>query len=417
MEANKIKSDIERLINERNRVEADHKKSAEILNEEYKKAKEIYDNMKEEISLMEENLEDISFGLYKPHYDFSTSEEYKRRLEEVRDKQKRMIAEDKAAYCPVKWTVQGSRKEGERMTKQSMKLMLRAFNGECDANVLKVRWDNVTKMEERIKKAFEAINKLATVDKINITDDYRDSKLAELRLAYEYQEKLHQEKEEQRRIQEQIREEEKVQKEIEKAKKEAEDDEARYQKALEKAREEISKAKGEELEQLNDKIKLLEGKLEEAQKQKERAISRAQQTKSGFIYIISNIGSFGENVYKVGMTRRLEPMERVRELGDSSVPFTYDVHAMIYSDNAPELEYALHQKLEDKRVNMVNPRREFYSVTLDEIEKIAKDTNVNVNFTKIVEAREYRETLSIKQKSIINNKTEEEKEKYPVSLF
>src|SRR6266566_1207184 len=167
---------------------------------------------------------------------------------------------------------------------------------------------------------------------------------------------------------EQIREEEKAQEELERAREEAERQEADYEKALAKAREEALKATGAQLQELTEQVKSFEAKLDEARKKKERAISRAQLTKSGFVYVISNIGSFGENVFKIGMTRRLEPMDRIDELGEASVPFPFDLHAMLYSDNAPELKAAIHVLFEQRRVNMVNSRREFYqSVQLEEV--------------------------------------------------
>ena len=154
---------------------------------------------------------------------------------------------------------------------------------------------------------------------------------------------------------------------------------------------------------------------EEARKQKERAISRAQLTKSGYVYVISNVGSFGEQVYKVGMTRRLEPMDRIYELGDASVPFPFDVHAMIYSENAPELESALHGFLSERRVNMVNPRKEFFQVSLNEIENFARDKSLKIEFTKLAEAKEYRETLALQQRPISQSK--QESEQFPSNLF
>jgi len=167
-------------------------------------------------------------------------------------------------------------------------------------------------------------------------------------------------------------------------------------KALEKARSEIAKAKGEELNDLNEKIKLLEQQLEEAQKLKERATSMAELTRSGYVYIISNIGSFGENVLKIGMTRRLEPLDRVKELGDASVPFNFDVHAMIYSKDAPILENEFHKYFTERSINLVNPRKEFFSVSLQEIEEFAKAKNLEIELTKLAEAREYRETMALK---------------------
>ncbi|MCD6595723.1 DUF4041 domain-containing protein [bacterium] len=390
------------------KLESDFKKSFETLSADYKSKRAIYEKLLKEISILEEDLDFISYGVYKPHFDFDTSEKYKEKITEIRQQQKALMKNKTAAICHMEWQVSGSKREGRKMTNRNIKLMLRAFNNECDAATLKVKWNNVEKMEQRIIKAFEAINKMGEPNRIDITRDYLNLKLKELYLAHEYKEKRQEEKEEQRRIREQIREKEKVQKEIEKAQKEAEDDEIRSKKALEQARKEIEKATGEKLANLKDQISLLEQQLKEAQEKKERAISRAQMTKSGNVYVISNIGSFGKDVYKIGMTRRLEPLDRVRELGDASVPFRFDVHAMIFSENAPELENKLHQIFDDKRLNLVNKRKEFFHVTLDEIEKIVKENHGEIEFTKIAEAREYRETLSIIEQ---NEKKDEIKEK------
>ena len=142
-------------------------------------------------------------------------------------------------------------------------------------------------------------------------------------------------------------------------------------------------------------MKELEKSLEEAHSKNERAKSMAQQTRSGHVYIISNIGSFGEDVYKIGMTRRLEPLDRVKELGDASVPFTFDVHAMIYSEDAPTLEKVLHDKFAGKRVNMVNHRKEFFGVPIDDIEKEVLKIDSSAEFVKTIEAQEYTETKAI----------------------
>jgi hypothetical protein len=275
--------------------------------------------------------------------------------------------------------------------------MLRAFNGECDAAISKVRWNNISNMEARIEKAFEALNKLGSTNQISITNPYYKLKLEELYLEFEMEEKIHQEKEEQRRIREQMREEEIALREMERVQKEAEDEEKRYNKALEKARQEISSATGVKFDELSQKIIELEENLRKAQEEKQRAISRAQLTKSGHVYIISNVGSFGDDVYKIGMTRRLEPMDRVRELGDASVPFEFDVHGIIYSENAPELENILHRKFEPNRVNLVNQRREFFNLKLEDISKILNDLNLTIELTKLAEAREYRESISIRE--------------------
>ena len=251
--------------------------------------------------------------------------------------------------------------------------------------------------------SFEAINRIGEPHSTSISCKYKELKLKELQLAFEYQEKLHEEKEEQRLIKEQMREEEKLQKEIEKKQKEIEKqlkEEAELQKKLKEAYEQGKKS---EVEKFENEIKYLNQKIEDSQ----RAVSQAQLTKTGHVYIISNIGSFGENVYKIGMTRRLDPMERIDELGSASVPFEFDVHALIKSDNAPELENSLHKYFDSKRVNLVNSRKEFFYVKLDEIEKFAKDNNIDVEFTKLAEAKDFRESQAIRENQS-NKKTEKQ---------
>lgn len=387
----------EMLLKDLNVVKADFNSQKTALNGDFKDKKDIYEKLLNEIAALEENIELISYGHYKPHYNFDSSDEYKRKLEEIYESQKEAIKNEKATLCSTEWQVGGSKVEGRKMTKHYSKLMLRAFNGECDSAILKVRWNNIETMEARIEKAFEAINNLGASHHITVTDAYCRLKIDELRLEYEYQVKAQEEKEEQRNIKEQMREEEKVLREAEKVQEESEKEELRYQKALEKARLEIINAKDSEIDDLKLKLQGLEEGLKKAQEERERAVSRAQLTKSGHVYVISNIGSFGENVFKIGMTRRLEPHGRIKELGDASVPFAFDVHAMIYSENVPELENKLHRRLDDSRINLVNPRREFFKVPLYEIERVVGELGLNVNITKLAEAKEYRESKALKE--------------------
>jgi hypothetical protein len=385
---------------------------------EYDQALARYNTLKEEISLLEENVDDISFGLYKPHFSFDSPEDYKAALDKVRSEERQRIKDDLAAVCLIPWSVGNDFRKGERMVRQQKKLLLRAFNGECDAAIANVSWNNISKMEERIRKSFEAINKLADVQQITINKSYLNLKLDEIRLTYELQRKRYEDREEERRIKEQIREEEQAQKEIEKSREDAEADEVRFQKALQKAQAEALQATGAQLQKLTDQIATFEAKLDEARKKKERAISRAELTKSGFVYVISNIGSFGERVYKIGMTRRMEPMDRIRELGGASVPFLFDLHVMLYSDNAPELEYALHQQFEDRRVNLVNPRKEFYrNIELEEIESFVKERGLSAQFIKQIEAREYRETLAKRQQILDTAKASTVPNEFAQPLF
>lgn len=304
------------------------------LTREYDAAYAVYTKLKSEIDCLEETANLQAVGLYKPHFDFCSSEQYKAELEIRREKAKAMVKADQAVYCSQTWAVNNNVREGQRMVKLYKRLMLRAFNGECDAALADVTWSNVSRMEDRVCRTFRALNGLGEVIHVAIYNTYLDVRLEELRLKNEYEQKRYQEREEQRRIREQIREEERAQRELEQASEEAAAEEARYQRALEAAREQAQTAVGAQLQRLTEQVSRFEVKLDEARKKKKRAISRAQLTKSGFVYVISNFGSFGERVFKIGMTRRLEPMDRIYELSGASVPFPYDLHAMLYSDDA-----------------------------------------------------------------------------------
>jgi len=342
-----------------------------------------------------------SFGFYESKYEFQESGEYKQRLEQIRSQQKQMIKDRTAAVCRTQFTLSDSRKEGKKMTDSYLRLILRAFNGECDSAVLKVKYSNAQTMENRVRKAFTELNKLSEIIHSEITPEYLDLKLEELWLTHEYQENKYQEQEEHRIIREQMREEERVLRELEKAKQEAEREERRYQEALEKAQREIGNTTGKAQQKLQAQIEELQKRLAEAEAIKERAISQAQITKSGHVYVISNIGSFGDDVYKIGMTRRLEPMDRVKELGDASVPFPFDIHAMIFCENAPELESRLHRRFNFRRVNKANGRKEFFRVSLEEIVETVREIDgelqickSEIKFTKIAEAADFRKTLA-----------------------
>lgn len=361
----------------------------------YKGALSTYNNLKEQISLFENKIDLLDYGVYTPIYDFEKSDEYRDEQNRIVNKQKEMIQDDTAALCYTNWTVEGSEAKGKRVVKVYKKLMLRAFNGECDVMIAKVKWNNISQLKERMSKVFDAINKLGDGFKVTINQTYLGLKINELTLEYEFQAKKQQEKEEMRAIQEELREEEKARRDFEKAQREAEKQESLFQKALEKARKEFEQANGINAEALQIQIQRLEQELMEAHEKKERALSMAQQTKRGHVYIISNIGAFGENVYKIGMTRRLEPLDRVKELGDASVPFQFDIHAMIYSDEARTLEFELHKAFSDRKVNMLNYRKEFFRVSLEEIEAKIKELGFEAEFTTIAEAMEYRETLAL----------------------
>lgn len=367
-------------------------KTIEELRASYKEKKGIFDKLVEEAAIYDEEIELAELGFYKPHYDFDTSEKYKEEIALVKSKQKEMISSKTAIFCNTEWAVEGSKAKGRTMINRGIRLTARAFNNECDSAISNVHWNNAAIMEQRVEKAFDSINKLNESKAIKISPEYLQLKIEELRLAQEYKEKKQQEKEEQAEIRRQMREETKLEQEMEQALKEEE----KYQKLLDKAKVEAEKATGAKLEKLQEKITTLGEELEEAHTKSERAKSMAQQTKAGHIYVISNIGSFGENVYKIGVTRRLEPLDRVKELGDASVPFIFDVHAMIYSDDAPSVEKFIHKTFDTKRINLVNNRKEFFNVSLDDIEKEVKTISSEAEFILTAEAREYRQSNAIR---------------------
>jgi hypothetical protein len=351
--------------------------------------------LQRQIESVEEAIEIQSFGFYRPRYGFDSSDQYSAQLSQIRDHQKQLIRSGNATHCDTTWRVSGSEAEGRKMIERFSKLLLRAFNGECDAAIAKAKYDNVVSLEQRITKSCEEINKLGHSNRVMITRPYYELKLAELHLVHEHREKVHEEKEEQRRIREELREEEKARAEIERAQAQAEKEEAQYERALTKARADLAESTGKQHERLEGLVSRLEEELKDALDRKAKAIARAQLTKSGHVYVLSNIGSFGEGIYKIGLTRRLDPYERVDELGDASVPFGFDVHAIIYSPDAPALEHALHQEFAHLRVNMVNRRKEYFRVSLEHIRQAVEKHHGLVTFVLSSEAEEWRKTRAM----------------------
>lgn len=391
------------------------RKSLSALKEKYQIASDVYDKLSHQNNLLKDNLEIAEFGIYEPHFGYETSEIFKEKIKEIREEQKQLIKDGAAVLGGEGWTVNDSVQKGRTMINRQKKLMLRAFNGECDSFISNVSWNNETRMEERIDKSTVAIEKMGKTQSLTISSAYSSLKLKELRLTHEYHLKKYEEKEEQRLIKQQMREEEKARRDFEKAQKEAEEEEKMLQQAMIKAQEEIAKASEEERERFETQLQELQAQLKEAEEKNQRAISMAQQTKSGHIYVISNIGSFGENIYKIGMTRRLDPLDRVNELGDASVPFKFDVHAMIYSENAPELEINLHKAFEGNRINYVNRRREYFNLSLEEIEKVVKENHGEIEFIIEPEAKEYRESLIIKKQMLTENKEIVHEHEFPTT--
>lgn len=352
-------------------------------------------SLNNQILVAEDAIEMESFSLYKPEYNFVSSEEYKAKLDEIRADQKRMLKNGTAATCETDWTVRGSKTDGKRMANEIIKLFLRAFNNECEAAVRDVKFNNFERCSQRIEKSYEQINNLGKVNTVSISHVYCYLKHRELRLAYEYALKKQQEKEEQAEIRRQQREQAKLDKEIAEARKAAEKERQHYEQALASIDAQIAACDDAEhkAELLERRAEIRNG-LEGVEAKLEDIDYRQANQRAGYVYIISNIGAFGENVYKIGMTRRLNPMERIDELGDASVPFTFDVHAMIFSSDAPALEAALHRAFEDRRINKVNTRREYFRVTLEEIKDVVRDNHdKSVEFIDVPAAEQYRQSI------------------------
>ena len=360
--------------------------------------------LKTEIVQTENEILLQEFGLYEPVFDFATSDEYKESLKSIREFCKTLIKEGNAVTGDASWTVNGNAAKGKKMVSDMQKLLLRAFNTECDELISKVKYNNYDAYVKRIDKSCSQISKLGAIMGIAITNFYKENKIKELTLAYEYALKKQQEKEEQREIKARMREEAKLQKEIEEARKKLEKEHTHYLNALAKINYQLSEASDTEKAELLKKKIELEEKVGDTEKAIKDVDYREANKRAGYVYIISNIGAFGENIYKIGMTRRLDPMERVDELGDASVPFNFDVHAMIFSDDAPKLENALHKAFESRKVNMVNQRREFFNVTLDEIKKVVKENyDKTVEFIDLPDAEQYR--ISKKMKADVRSAT------------
>ncbi len=379
-------------------LEKEYSKKKKNLKCEYGKYEE---TLKETTNTLESNVKELrkdkdllEYELLIAHYNFSDydgimSEECKNKLSLLKTDESLFVKSGNALFI----TSEGTRKEINDNKKQ----ILRCFNTECDNVLVNLTHKNIDSMRNKITRSFESLNKIFAVDGIEMNKELLEMKLEELNLVYTYELKRQQELELQKEIKEQMREEEKVRREIERQKTKLEKDQAQCSKEMNKLMSYMRKTENDIEKQLYiDKIHELEEKIKSLEKDKETVLEREANARAGYVYIISNIGSFGSDVYKIGMTRRLEPMDRIKELSSASVPFDFDVHAMIFSDNAPELENLLHKKFEKNSVNRVNYRKEFFKVSLDEIEDVVlKEYNNTVKFTKVPAADQYRETLRI----------------------
>ena len=356
------------------------------------------------LKIEEENMEKqventivaIESGTFDFNYHYEDSQRYEEELKRIKEEQKEMVKWECAIEHSVQWQVNGSSRKGETQMKNIDKLLLRAFNNECDNIIMNVKYSTIVSSKTKIEKSFNQLNNFVKTYECYITKEYLELKIKELELKCGYVTMKQREKEEQQRIKEQMREEERVRKELEAEEKKVEKEEMHFMNELNKLQKRLNKENEETQAKLLKQIEELQSKLAEISEVKADIMNRRMNNKAGYVYVISNKGSFGENVYKIGVTRRLDPQIRVDELSSASVPFKFDVNAMIFSDDAFALENKLHQMFNDNRVNKVNMHKEFFNVSIDEIEKAVKENfNETVEFNKTILNEEYVLSLSM----------------------
>lgn len=384
----KLKEKEEYLNKELDRVQSD-------LVEERLKLK----NVRKELVHAEDDIEMQEYGLYEPKYNFVNATAYKERLDAVRKQQKQMIKDKTAAIGATEWTIDGSKSKGKAFINANIKQILRSFNNETEVIISKVKHSNLESSKNRIQKSFDVLNKLYTREQVHLTQGYLNLKMDEMHLAYEYEVKKQEEKEELREAREREREEKKLQKELEKERKKFERENETIASEIEEVKVKMAQAAADERAKLEAEI----AKLQEALNKNNEEVKKINEWKekpgAGYVYIISNIGSFGENVFKIGVTRRENPEDRIRELSSASVPFRYDAHVFIFSKDAYELENKLHKRFDKQRVNKVNMRKEFFHITIDDVKQIVEENKGAVHsFVEHPDAEEYYDTLKIEKK-------------------
>ncbi len=356
------------------------------------------ESKEKEIKQLDDDVALLEFGFYEPKYNCMNSKEYAEKIKEVRSKQKEMVKAKQALHYFDSWTLDGSLSKGRAMNNDNMKMYMRAYNNECDNLISKVKFNNIEKIKERIKKVGVQLDNLNKRSKLSITNMYENLKIEELELCYEYERKKQEEKDLLREQREQEREEAKLKAEIKAAKAKVNKDINQFNNALKALLEREKNISESERDEWKKQVEEIQAKISEKNDELEDIDYREMNAKAGYVYVISNIGAFGENVFKIGMTRRLEPQDRIDELGSASVPFKFDVHAMIFSDDAPKLEAMLHKTFEKNKMNMINQRKEFFNVSLAEIEKAVHDNyDPLVQFKEVPDAEQYRESQKIKE--------------------
>ncbi len=323
-------------------------------------------------------LQDV--GMYRYHHPLEDAAAYKERLRSLEAAMDDILKAGRAVLAADMFTFSGSLARGRKMVADLSKLMLRAYNAEADNCVRSLRSGNITTAKKRLQSAVAAIEKLGAIMEMRVNPEYHVLRLQELELTADFQMKVQEERERAREERELLREQRRAEQELAAERERLEKERAHYQSALA-----VLRTKGDDAAATE-----LAHRLAEIDEAIEANDYRIANIRAGYVYVISNIGAFGPNIVKIGMTRRLDPLDRVRELGDASVPFPYDVHALFFSDDAITLENELHKAFSDRRVNFINERREFFFATPADVRQILqKKTGGLLEFTEQPEASQY----------------------------
>lgn len=364
------------------------------LDKELEKRKEELQDVKSRLAIMNDDVGLQEFGFFERQYKFSDSVHYKAELDNLRLQQKQLVKDGRAGVITSPLAFNNSVKKGEAIQKQLIKAAIRGFNGESDALLTKVTPGNLENKKKALQKAFEQLNKIYERNFVKLTNQYLELKAKELQLAVEYDLQKQEEKELLREQRAQEKEDRKLQAEIAAKRKKLEKDRMHFKQMLDNVEALMKSASEEEKEKLKLQLSEYQNKLSELDEIEEDIDYREGHASAGYVYVISNIGSFGEDVYKIGVTRRLEPLERIRELSSASVPFQFDVHALVFSEEAFALETELHNQLAEFKVNKVNGRKEYFRVPFDRIKEIlSAHKELAIELTEKAEAFEYRQGL------------------------
>jgi hypothetical protein len=319
-------------------------------------------------------------GIYEYHHPLENAAEYKAELGVLTEEIKLMVRQGRAVLASDLFTFNNSLAKGRKMTLELSKLMLRAYNAEADNCVRTLRAGNVITAKKRLEASVTAIAKLGAMMEMRVNPDYHGLRFKELELTADYLMKVQVEKEAAREERERLREERKAEQELAAERARLAKERAHYVNALEAMR------GGDDQAGIAD----VTAKLSEIEEAIAHNDYRAANIRAGYVYVISNTGALGPNIVKIGLTRRLEPMDRVRELGDASVPFPFDVHALFFADDAVKVEVDLHRAFAARRVNHVNQRREFFFATPAEVHTVLTQQIGNLlQFTDEPEAAQY----------------------------